>query len=136
MRHTTLRAGSTLALALGACDSDEATSVEEHAPDNITFIVNGDTLATDTLVLTEGTVDTARIIFTEGTDNLDDVEAEHYSGLVFTPAAGTALLDPAAHYTHRVTVSAFAGDTGHVVVGFGHDTLADEHSFPRPYRVQ
>jgi hypothetical protein len=131
-------AGTALALAfvIGACNSDEATNVDEHNPDNITFIVNSDTLANDTLFLNAGADDTVRIIFTEGVDNLDDVEAEHYSGLVFTPVVGNAVLDPAAHYTHVVTVTALAGATGTVDVGFGHDTLADEHTFSRPYKVQ
>lgn len=138
MHTSRLLAGSALALALviGACNSDEATNIDEHNPDNVTFIVDGDTLATDTLVLNAGVDNTVRIIFTEGTDNLDDVEPQHYSSLIFTPVAGTAVLDTTAHFTHLVTVTAASGDTGHVDVGFGHDTLADEHSFSRPYKVQ
>lgn len=138
MRSARLLAGSTLALGLvlGACNSDEVTNEVEHSPDAITFIVNGDTLASDTLVLNAGQEDTVRIIFFEGTDNLDDAEADHYAGLTFTPAPGTAVRDNAAHYTHVVTVTATAGTTGQVSVGFGHDDLADEFSFPAPYRVE
>ena len=37
-------------------------------------------------------------------------------------------MDPNAHYSHEVVVDAAAAATGMVMVGFGHDALADEHS--------
>jgi hypothetical protein len=139
MHSTRLLAGSALALAfvIGACNSDEATNIDEHNPDNVTFIVDGDTLTTDTLVLNAGVDNTVRIIFTEGTDNLDDVEAEHYSLLTFTPSTSiTATRRASHHFRQDVVVGAVSGQTGDLDIGFGHDTLADEYTLSLHYKVQ
>jgi hypothetical protein len=61
-------------------------------------------------------------------ENLDDVASTHFADLTFDPtslATVTRVTD--AHYQFDVTGG--TPGTGTVQVGYGHDELADEHSF-------
>ncbi len=118
------------AVVVAGCSSDETTATEDHDPVSVTLSVNGVTNPDGKLHLPEGQTVTVRATFLNAAgDNLDDVEGEHFSLLTFTPAGiATATVDPAAHYSQQVVVNAAAPATGTVMVGFGHDALADEHS--------
>jgi len=119
------------ATAIAGCSSDEAVATEDHDPVSVTFSVNGGPPSGDgKLHLPEGETVTVRATFLNaGGDNLDDIEDSHFSSLTFDPAGiGTATIDPNAHYSHEVDVTAAAATTGTVTVGFGHDDQADEHS--------
>lgn len=130
--------GLGAALVVSACGSNESTTgPDEHDPARVTWIVDGDTLTGDTLYLPAGQVVTVRGIFYNFSDSsLDDVEGQHWSKLTFVPGTlATAAVDVAHHYSHTVTVSNAAA-TGTVDVGFGHDSLADEHTLHSPVVIQ
>lgn len=117
-------------LGLAACDSSEPVAAEDHDPVSVTLAVDGVTNPDGKLHLPAGQTVTVRATFlnAEG-DNLDDVEDEHFSLLTFTPTTiADATPDAVAHFSHDVVVNAAATTTGTVMVGFGHDALADEHS--------
>ena len=119
------------AIAIAGCSSDEAVATEDHDPVSVTFSVNGGPPSGDgKLHLPEGQTVTVRATFLNaGGDNLDDIEDTHFSSLTFDPVGvATATIVPNAHYSHEVEVIAAAATTGTVMVGFGHDDQADEHS--------
>jgi hypothetical protein len=128
---------STVALSIGCSDSE--APAEDHTPVAFTMAVNGTIMPDDTLRLNAGATDTVQITFyNAANDNLDDAEAEHYSLLTFTPATGIAATrESSHHFRHDVVVTATAGTTGTLEIGFGHDALADEHSFAGlVYKIQ
>ncbi|HEY7028648.1 MAG TPA: hypothetical protein VH438_13615 [Gemmatimonadales bacterium] len=119
------------AVALAGCSSDETVAADDHDPVSVTLSVDGAPPSGDgKLHLPEGQTVTVRATFLNaGGENLDDVEGEHFSLLTFTPGTiATATPDPNAHYSHEVVVNAAAPATGTLMVGFGHDAAADEHS--------
>jgi hypothetical protein len=127
-----IRAGLAIASAtFAACDSSEPVATEDHDPASVTFSVDGAPPSVDgKLHLPEGQTVTVRAaFFNAGGDNLDDIEDEHFSLLTFAPTTiADATPDAVAHYSHEVVVNAAAAATGTVMVGFGHDAAADEHS--------
>lgn len=133
-RFTLLAAGALLA----ACSDSNEPAAEDHTPVRFEVAVNGTLVTDDTLRLTTGGTDSVRLTFYNQSDeNLDVAEDEHFSLLTFTPAAGLAsTMDVTHHFRHGVAVTATAGDTGTVAIGYGHDALADEHSFPLPFKIQ
>ena len=119
------------AVVFAGCSSDETVAVDDHDPVSVTLSVDGAPPSGDgKLHLPEGQTVTVRATFLNAAgDNLDDVEGEHFSLMTFDPAGlATPTMDPNAHYSHEVVVDAAAAATGTVMVGFGHDALADEHS--------
>jgi hypothetical protein len=119
------------AIAVAGCSSDETVATEDHDPVSVTFSVDGGPPSGDgKLHLPEGQTVTVRATFLNaGGDNLDDIEDTHFSSLTFDPAGiATPTMDPNAHFSHEVVVNAAAATTGTVMVGFGHDAAADEHS--------
>jgi len=126
------------AAGLAACSDSNEPAADDHDPARYTVTVNGTLMTDDTLRLTAGGTDTVQISFFNASDeNLDDVEAEHYSLLTFTPATGiTATPEAAHHYRHVIVNTLGAGVSGDLAVGFGHDTLADEHSFAAAYSTE
>jgi hypothetical protein len=137
MRQIILTSLATLGILVGCGDSTEPAH-EDHTPVRFEATVNGAAVTDDTLRLsaTAG-VDTVRFtFFNAADDNLDDHEADHFSLLTFTPAAGIATtVDPSHHFRHAVEVTAPAGTAGDVEVGYGHDATADEYSFSLHYLV-
>ena len=127
-----------LALATGACSSNETgPGPDAHVPTSAKLFVNGADV-TANLVLPAGATTRVQIKFylADGSEETT-IETTHFSSLTFTP---TVLATPAGVTDHRfqwdVTAQGAAG-TGTVMVGFGHDDLADEDSFgPFPVTVQ
>lgn len=120
-----------------ACSNSEAPS-EDHTPTTFVVAVNNVVMVDDTIRLTTGGTDTVHITFyNAANENLDDVEAAHYSLLTFDPATGLAVtVDPGHHFRNAVEVTAVAGSVGDVNLGYGHDAMADEHAFPLKYLIQ
>ncbi len=133
-RLTLLAAGALLA----ACSDSNEPAAEDHTPVRFEVAVNGTLVTDDTLRLSTGGTDSVRLTFYNQSDeNLDVAEDEHFSLLTFTPATGlVSTMDATHHYRHAVAVTATAGDTGTVDIGFGHDTLADENTFSLPFKIQ
>jgi hypothetical protein len=127
-----------LALATGACSSSETgPGPDAHVPTSAKLFVNG-VDETANLILPAGATTRVQIKFylADGSEETT-IETTHFSSLTFTP---TVLATPAGVADHRfqwdVTAQGAAG-TGTVMVGFGHDDLADEDSFgPFPVTVQ
>jgi len=122
---------------LAACGDSNEPAAEDHTAVRFGVAVNG-TPFTDTLRLTAGGTDSVRLsFFNQSGENLDVAEDEHFSLLTFTPATGlTATMDATHHFRHGVAVTATAGDTGTVAIGYGHDALADEETFFLPFKIQ
>jgi hypothetical protein len=125
------------ATLVGACGSNEPAA-EDHVAVRVDLSVNGLLMADDTIRLTDAGTDTVRLTFYNQSDeNLDVAEGEHFSLLTFTPATGLAVtMDPAHHFRHEVIVTAAAGTTGTVDIGYGHDAAADEEAFAVAYKVE
>jgi hypothetical protein len=132
-----LFAASLLIVAtMSACSSDE-TGPDVHTPTTVKLFVNGIDETAD-LVLPAGATTLVVVKFyDQHGDEMTTIETEHFSTLTFTPTALAAPADVAGHhFQHNVTAQAGAG-AGTVMVGFGHDALADEDSFgPFPVTVQ
>jgi hypothetical protein len=139
-RHslTRLLVPATFAFALAGCSSNETgPGPDQHDPAYARLYVNG-VDETDNLILAAGAVTRVQIRFylADSTEETT-IESTHFSSLTFTP---TALATPASvtdhHWQWDVTGQATPG-AGTVMVGFGHDALADEKSFgPFPVTVQ
>ena len=123
-----LAAGAALAL-LAACGGDETQPTDDHTPTAYTVLID-DAPATAPLELTSGQTVRVRIKYTnaEGED-LDDVEAEHFGGLVFAPAS-LATATRATDHHFQFDVTGGEPGTGTVQVTYGHDAAADEVTFP------
>jgi hypothetical protein len=122
----------TMALVLLAagCGNDEtAPSNDEHTPVSYTFLING-TERTPPFTFVAGQTVRVRLKFVNSQgEDLDDVETEHFAGLTFDPGSlATATRLSTNHYQFDVTGQ--APGSGTVQVSFGHDELADEHTFP------
>lgn len=121
-----------------ACSDSTEPGHEDHTPVRFVVTVNNVPVTDDTLRLsaTAG-VDTVRFTFyNQADDNLDAHEADHFSLLTYTPAAGIAsTVDPDHHFRHAVEATAAVGTAGDVDVGYGHDAAADEHSFPTHFLI-
>jgi len=132
-----LGALAALVLVAGACNSNEtAAGPDAHDPTSVKLFVNG-VDETSNLMLTTDAVSRVTIKFylADGSEETT-IETTHFSSLTFTPtalAAATSVTDH--HFQWDVTGQSAAG-TGTVMVGYGHDNLADEHSFgPFPVTV-
>jgi hypothetical protein len=127
-----LRAGTILVavLAAAAACGGEETAPENHAePVDAKLFVSG-TEVTPSLTLMAG--QTVRIevrFYADDGDQITGLETEHYTALTFSPAtlASTAAVSGLRFFVD-VTAQSTPG-TGTVMVGFGHDDLADELSF-------
>jgi len=117
-----------LVAALGACSSDE-TGPDVHTPTTAKLFVSGVDV-TANLVLPAGATTLVVVKFyDQHGDEMTTIESEHFSTLTFTPTGLATPADVAGHhFQHNVTAQATAG-AGTVMVGFGHDAMADEHSF-------
>lgn len=133
---TPLLLGALAGVLSLACSNSEAPA-EDHTP--VTFDINGvATDTSDTVTFAAASNDTVVItFFNAADDNLNDAEAEHFSSLTFTPSDSiTATRLSAHHFQHHVVIGNVAGQVGDLDIGFGHDTLTDEHNFHLHYKVQ
>src|SRR3954454_12205593 len=111
-----------------ACGGDETAPVENHTPATYNLIVN-DVPQTSPYLLPAGQTSRVQIkFFNAAGDDLDDVEAEHFGRLTFSPislATATRLADH--HFQFDVTAPNVGSGT--LQVSFGHDDMADEKVF-------
>jgi hypothetical protein len=126
------------AVLAAACGSSSEPAAEDHVAARFDLAVNGAMMVDDTIRLRAGAVDTVRFTFYNAADdNLDAHEDEHYSGLAFPGGVNAAAAtDSAAHFSQIVTNSEAAGVVGVATVGYGHDSMADEKSFPAPFKFE
>jgi hypothetical protein len=121
-------AGPTIMLAV-ACNSDETQAPGTHTPASYTVLVDS-VLVSPPIMFTEGQTVTVQLKFLNAADeDLDAVEGEHFAGLTFDPASLATVARVPGH-NYRFLVTGGTPGTGTVQVSFGHDTLADETTFP------
>lgn len=116
------------AAALGGCSSNE-TGPDVHTPTSVKLFVNGVDVTANLILPAGATTLVVVKFYDQHGDEMTTIETEHFSTLTFTPAALATPADVADHhFQHNVTAQASAG-AGTVMVGFGHDAMADEDSF-------
>ena len=119
-----------LVLAAAGCGNDEtAPSSDQHTPVSYTLLINGNE-RTPPFTFVAGQTVRVRLKFVNSQgEDLDEVETEHFAGLTFDPGSlATATRLTTNHYQFDVTGQ--APGSGTLQVSFGHDELADEHTFP------
>jgi hypothetical protein len=123
-----LAAGSTLMLAV-ACNSDETQATVDHTPVSYTVLVDS-VLVSPPITFTQGQTVTVQLKFLNAAnEDLDAAEGEHFGGLTFEPTSLAAVARVPGH-NYRFQVTGGTPGTGTVQVSFGHDSLADETTFP------
>lgn len=124
------RLATCTALAvLGGCGSDETQATEDHTPVTFTVLMDGAPAPTP-LALTSGETVRVRLAFENAAgENLDDVETTHFGRLTFDPAS-LATVVPVSDHHYQFDVTAGPAATGTLQVGYGHDSAADEVTFP------
>jgi hypothetical protein len=139
-RLSRLTVASTLLLVLAAsaCSSStEATAgPDAHDPAYAQIWVNGVDMTSNLMLVADSVTRVQVRFFLADSTEETTIESSHFSSLTFTP---DTLATPAPvsghHWQWDVTAQSVAG-TGSVMVGFGHDNLADEKSFgPFPVTV-
>jgi hypothetical protein len=130
-----IRTSSWLALAssllfAAGCGNDESPPVpDEHTPVSYTVLIDGNQV-TAPYTLTEGVTVRVQLKFLNAaSEDLDDVESQHFAGLTFTPASLATVTRVTDHH-FQFDVTGGSEGSGTVQVGFGHDELADETTFP------
>jgi hypothetical protein len=118
-----------VALTFAACGGDELPSTGDHTP--VTYQVLVDNVAVSApYTLASDEMARVRIkFFNRAQDDLDDVESEHFAGLAFNPTT-LATVARVSDHNYQFDVTGQTPGTGTVRVGFGHDNLANEVSFP------
>ncbi len=113
-----------------ACGGDEtAPPADDHTPVSYTVLINGNQV-TAPYTLTEGVTERVQLKFLNAaSEDLDDVESQHFAGLTFTPASLATVTRVTDHH-YQFDVTGGTAGSGTVQVGFGHDELADETTFP------
>ena len=117
-------------LAALACSDNESPPVDEgHTPASYTVEINGFAV-TAPYTFTAGQTARVRIkFFNEAEEDLDDVESSHYGGLAFDPASLATVARVNGH-NYQFDVTGVTAGTGSLLVSFGHDPAADEHTLP------
>lgn len=119
----------TLLAAAAACGSNETAPVEDHTPTTYNVLFN-EIAATSPYSFVVGQTVRVRLkLFNAAGEDLDNVEAEHFANLTFNPTDLVSVARVPGHNFQFDVTGANAG-TGTMVVTFGHDSLADETSFP------
>jgi hypothetical protein len=124
-----LSVGPALLVLMGTgCGSDEQAAPPDHTPTTYNLEIEGVPVTEPYSIPTGQTVRVRIKFFNEAGEDLDDVEAEHFAGLSFSPSdLVTVERVSDRHYQFDVTGGTPAGGT--LRVGFGHDEAADETVF-------
>jgi hypothetical protein len=116
---------AALAVLVAACSDNESPPVEDHTPVSYHLEVSGVALAPPFTFPADQTLQVRIKFFNAAQEDLDNVEAEHFGGLSFSPPSlATAVRRSDRHYQFDVTTG--TGGTGTLTVSFGHEEAADE----------
>lgn len=117
-------------LAALACSDNESPPVDEnHTPVSYTVEINGFAVNAP-YTFTAGETARVRIkFFNAAGEDLDDVESSHYGGLAFDPTSLATAARVNGH-NYQFDVTGMQAGEGTLLVSFGHDPAADEHSLP------
>lgn len=130
LHQALVRISAVAALTLAAaCGSDETQSADDHTPVSYTVLID-DVPATAPFTFTQGETVRVRLKFLNAaSEDLDDVEATHFGGLGFEPAALAAVTRVPDH-NYQFDVTGGTPGAGTMQVSYGHDADADQTSFP------
>ena len=135
---TLLVTTAAAAFTLAACSSNEAPPETHPEPVSARlFDATTHTELPQPYVLPSGATTRVDVHYydVDGADITADLIAEHFSSLTFTPGSfATVATVAGVRFEHDVTVDAAAGAASELLMGWGHDELADELSFG-PYPV-
>jgi hypothetical protein len=112
-----------------SCGNDESPPAEDdHTPVSYTVFIN-DIQATAPYTFIQGQTVRVRLSFLNAaSEDLNDVESSHFAGLRFDPASLATVTRVTEHH-YQFDVTGGTPGTGTAQVSFGHDELADEHTF-------
>ena len=128
LKEARLLVAAVLALAMG-CGGDETQPNEDHTPVSYTISIDGSPVPAPYTFAAGETVLVRITFFNAAQENLDDVEAGHFAGLTFTPPS-LALATRRADHHFQFDVTGQTAGNGTMTVGYGHEDLANEVSFP------
>jgi len=116
-------------LSAAACGNDEtAPPADDHTPVSYTVFID-DIQATAPYTFIQGQTARVRLKFVNAaSEDLDNVESSHFAGLTLDPGSLATVTRVADHH-YQFDVTGGTPATGTVEVSYGHDELADEHSF-------
>ena len=119
-----------IVVVAAACGGGQtAPPAADHTPVSYTVLINANQV-TVPYTFTAGQPVRVRLKFLNAaSEDLDDIEAEHFAGLTFNPAA-LATVTRVADHNYQFDVAGGTPGTGTIQVSFGHDELADETTFP------
>jgi hypothetical protein len=129
LAFTALLAASTLA----ACSDDEAPAAGHGSPETVQLydVTSGAMLAAP-YELPAGTTTRIEVRYYDADGDLlnPEIESDHYTSLTFAPGTFATVAEVAGvRFQRDVTVTASAGATATIAVGYGHDAAADEATF-------
>jgi hypothetical protein len=112
-----------------SCGGDEtAPPADDHTPVSYTVFID-DIQATAPYTFVQGQTVRVRLRFLNAaSEDLDEVESSHFAGLTLAPAS-LAMVARVPDHNYQFDVTGGTPGTGTVTVGYGHDNLADEHTF-------
>jgi hypothetical protein len=117
-----------LVAPFAACSDNEAPPAEVHTPVSYNILVN-DNPVTAPYTFAAGVTVRIRVkFFNAAQEDLDDVEAGHFGELSFNPASLATAVRLADHH-YQFDVTGGTEGSGTLQVSFGHDEMADEHTF-------
>jgi len=128
LSHRTLMAPFAL-VVLAACGGDETAPSDAHTPVSYTLLVNGNPRTPPYTFVVGQTVRVQLKFLNSAGEDLDDVEASHFAGLVFNPGS-LAIAGRLSDHHYQFDVTGQSAGSGTLQVSFGHDELADEKTFP------
>lgn len=141
MKARTLKlmlATTAFAFTLAACSDNEAPPEGHSTPESVKlFDAATHTELPQPYTLPSGVTTRVEVHFydADGEDINDELIAEHFTSLTFTPATfATVTSVTDAKFQRDVLVNADPGATSTLLVGYGHDEAADTKSFG-PYTV-
>ena len=125
-----LMAAAALLLFAGGCSDDETAPEEGHTPASARLFGPTGTELTPAFTLAQG--QTLRIeirYYAADGDLITGIESEHYSRLTFTPGTLVTVAAVSGQRFFWDVTAATAAGGGSIMVGYGHDAEADEHTF-------
>jgi hypothetical protein len=118
-----------LALATACGGGDETAPTADHTPVSYNVLFNEIAAGPPYTFVVGQKVRVRLKLFNAAGDDLDNVEAEHFAALTFSPA-GLVTVTRVPGHTYQFDVTGVNAGTGTLQVGFGHDEQADEVSLP------
>jgi hypothetical protein len=127
--HRPLLWFAPLVLLAAACGGDETgPPADDHTPVSYTVFIDGIQATAPYSFIQGQTVRVRLEFFNAASEDLDDVETTHFAGLIFAPPS-LATVARVTDHNYQFDVTGGTPGEGTAQVSYGHNALADEHSF-------